>query len=71
MKKYILPLIPFILGIGSLVSYNTIGSKVASDGTLVEPFYLLPMGYAFLAISIISLFVSKMKKVNELIKKDP
>ncbi|MBJ8030467.1 DUF3955 domain-containing protein [Bacillus cereus group sp. N21] len=65
MKKYILPLIPFILGIGSLVSYNTIGSKVASDGTLVEPFYLLPMGYAFLAISIISLFVSKMKKVNE------
>ncbi|MCU4760102.1 MULTISPECIES: DUF3955 domain-containing protein [unclassified Bacillus (in: firmicutes)] len=65
MKKYILTLIPFILGIGCVVSYNTIGSKVASDGTLVEPFYLLPMGYLFLAIGIISLFVSKIKKVNK------
>ncbi|PEJ24651.1 DUF3955 domain-containing protein [Bacillus pseudomycoides] len=65
MKKYILTLIPFILGVGCVVSYNTIGSKVASDGTLVEPFYLLPMGYSFLAIGIISLFVSKMKKVNK------
>ncbi|WP_439743133.1 DUF3955 domain-containing protein [Bacillus pseudomycoides] len=71
MKKYILSLIPFILGIGCLVSFNTIGSKVAADGTLVEPFYLLPIGYSLIAIGIISLFVSKMKKVNELIKKDP
>ncbi|MFJ8530210.1 DUF3955 domain-containing protein [Bacillus sp. NPDC094106] len=65
MKKYILSLIPFILGIGCLVSFNTIGSKVAADGTLVEPFYLLPMGYSLLAIGIISLFVSKMKKVTK------
>ncbi|EEL19619.1 hypothetical protein bcere0017_56320 [Bacillus cereus Rock1-3] len=41
-----------------------IGSKVAADGTLVEPFYLLPIGYLLIAIGIISLFVSKMKKVN-------
>ncbi|MBC6972409.1 DUF3955 domain-containing protein [Bacillus sp. Xin] len=65
MKKYILTLIPFILGLGFVVSYNTIGAKVASDGTLVEPFYLLPIGYSFLAIGILSLFVSKMKKVNK------
>lgn len=64
MKKYILSLIPFILGVGCLVSFNMIESKVAADGTLVEPFYLLPIGYLLVAISIISLFVSKMKKVN-------
>lgn len=63
MKKYILTLIPFILGLGCVVSYNVIGSKVVSDGLLVEPFYLLPIGYLFLAISIISLFISKIKKV--------
>ncbi|WP_235674877.1 DUF3955 domain-containing protein [Bacillus mycoides] len=31
----------------------------------MEPFYLLPIGYLFLAIGILSLFVSKMKKVNK------
>ncbi|MGF9964787.1 DUF3955 domain-containing protein [Bacillus rhizoplanae] len=65
MKKYILALIPFILGIGCIVSFNIIGSTVASDGTLVEPFYLLPMGYSLVAIGIISLFVSKIKRVNK------
>lgn len=65
MKKYVLTLISFILGIGCIVSYNAIGSKVASDDLLVEPFYLLPIGYLFLAIGIISLFISKMKKVNK------
>ncbi|WP_242274161.1 DUF3955 domain-containing protein [Bacillus cereus group sp. BfR-BA-01310] len=64
MKKYILALILFILGVGCLVSFNTIGSKVTPDGTLVEPFYLLPIGYSLIATGIISLFVSKMKKVN-------
>ncbi|PFD95550.1 hypothetical protein COE15_13085 [Bacillus cereus] len=64
MKKYMLSLMPLIVGIGCLVSFNMMGSKVAADGTLVEPFYLLPMGYSLIAISIISFFVSKMKKVN-------
>ncbi|MBE7106758.1 DUF3955 domain-containing protein [Bacillus cereus] len=68
MKKYILSLIPLILGVGCLVSFNTIGSKVATDGTLVEPFYLLPIGYLFISISVISLLVNLlplMKKVNK------
>lgn len=63
MKKYTLALI--LLGIGCIVSFNIIGSTVASDGTLVEPFYLLPMGYSLVAIGIISLFVSRFKKVNK------
>lgn len=65
MKNYILALIPFILGVGCLVSFNTIGSKVAADGTLVEPFYLLPMVYTFLTISIIGFVVSKFKKGHQ------
>ncbi|MBE5107893.1 DUF3955 domain-containing protein [Bacillus thuringiensis] len=65
MKKYILSLLPFILGMGCLVSFNMIGSKVAADGTLVEPFYLLPIGYLLIVIGIVSLFVNKIKKVNK------
>ncbi|MDR4986840.1 hypothetical protein CN491_26510 [Bacillus cereus] len=64
MKKYMLALIPLILGIGCLVSFNMMGSKVATDGTLVEPFYLLPMGYSLMAISVIGLGVNVIKKVN-------
>ncbi|HDX9577555.1 TPA: DUF3955 domain-containing protein [Bacillus pseudomycoides] len=65
MKKYILAFLPFILGIGCIVGFNTAGSTVAPDGKLVEPFYLLPMGYTFIAIGIISLVVSKMKTVRK------
>lgn len=64
MKKYILTLLPFILGIGCIVGFNTAGATVAPDGKLVEPFYLLPMGYSLIAIGIVSLFVSKMKRVK-------
>ncbi|PEI90056.1 DUF3955 domain-containing protein [Bacillus pseudomycoides] len=70
MNKHILSLIPFILGICCLLTYNvrSIETAVAADGTLVEPFYLLPIGYLFLAISVISLFVNLLtliKKVNK------
>jgi hypothetical protein len=65
MKKYMLSLIPLILGIGCLVSFNMMGSKVAADGTLVEPFYLLPMGYSLMAISVIGLGVNVIKKANK------
>ncbi|MEI4801603.1 DUF3955 domain-containing protein [Bacillus sp. FJAT-51639] len=65
MKKYILTLLPFIFGIACFVSFHTVGSTVAPDGKLVEPFYLLPIGYAFIAIGIVSLFVNKMKKVKK------
>ncbi|CEI72440.1 MULTISPECIES: DUF3955 domain-containing protein [Romboutsia] len=57
MKKYILNLIPFIISIGCFVSFNFIGSEVAPDGTLVEPFFLIPIGYLFLFIGIIGVLV--------------
>ncbi|MEK4745104.1 MULTISPECIES: DUF3955 domain-containing protein [unclassified Bacillus (in: firmicutes)] len=64
MKKYMLSLLPLIAGIGCLVSFNMMGSKVAADGTIVEPFYLLPMGYSLLAIGVIGLGVNVIKKVT-------
>jgi hypothetical protein len=57
MKKYALNLIPFIIGIGCLVAYNIIGSEVLPNGTLVEPFFLIPLFYLFIFIGIIGLIV--------------
>lgn len=55
MKKYFFTMIPFILGIICFVSYNIIGSEVAPDGTLVEPFGFIPIGFLLISISIIIL----------------
>lgn len=53
MKKYLLALIPFIAGIGCWLAYAIIGSEVAPDGTLLEPFFLIPFGYLFTAIGML------------------
>lgn len=53
MKKYLFTIIPFILGVVCFVSYNIIGSEIAPDGTLVEPFALIPIGFLLISISII------------------
>ncbi|MDO7205447.1 DUF3955 domain-containing protein [Paraclostridium bifermentans] len=45
MKKYLLTIITFILGVACFVSYNIIGSEIAPDGTLIEPFGLMPIGF--------------------------
>lgn len=51
-KEYFVWLFVF-LGVGCFVVYNIIGSRVAPDGTLIEPFGLIPMGYFFIIIGII------------------
>ena len=53
MKKIIAFLVPFIMGISCLIAFKVIGSEVAPDGTLIEPFFLLPIGYLLIAVSII------------------
>ncbi|WP_291649319.1 DUF3955 domain-containing protein [Clostridium sp.] len=58
MKKYIISLTSFILSISCIIAFNIIGSDVAPDGTLMEPFFLIPLFYIFLFIGIISLFIS-------------
>lgn len=54
MKKYFLSLISIIIAVGCIVSYNVIGSKIAPDGTLIEPFFLIPMFWIFMVVGIIS-----------------
>ena len=55
MKKNILYSSPFILAFLCIVAFNLIGSKVMPDGTLVEPFFLIPIAYMFFFIGIICL----------------
>lgn len=55
MKKNILYSIPFLVAIGCLVIFNIIGSEVAADGTLIEPFFLIPIFWLFSFIGILAL----------------
>lgn len=55
MKKNILYSIPFLIAIGCLVIFSIIGSEVAADGTLIEPFFLIPIFWLFSFIGILAL----------------
>ncbi len=57
MKKYLFTITPFILGVVCFVSYNIIGSEIAPDGTLIEPFGLIPIGFLLITLSIIVSFI--------------
>jgi len=46
-----------ITGISFLGAYSYIGSYVAPDGTLVEPFFLIPLGLIFISIGCIILIL--------------
>lgn len=58
MKKYIPSGVFFSLAVMCVIAFNVIGSKVLEDGTLVEPFFLIPMMWLFIAISGITLGVT-------------
>jgi uncharacterized membrane protein len=65
-KKYLLSSTPIVLGFLCFIIKSIIGSEVAPDGTLIEPFFLIPVGYLFIIGGIISLvitaIISKFKK---------
>lgn len=46
-----------LLSIACIVAYNVIGAKVLEDGTLVEPFGLIPLAYLFALITLISTII--------------
>lgn len=54
-RKYILSSTPIALGASCLVISSLIGSRVEPDGTLVEPFFLIPTSFLLFLIGIISL----------------
>lgn len=43
MKRAAIALI--IAALGCVIAYSVIGSSVAEDGTLVEPFFLIPVAW--------------------------
>lgn len=51
MKK-IITIAALLAGVGCFLVFQIIGSEVAADGTLVEPFYVLPIGYLCMVIGI-------------------
>ena len=67
-NKYLLAATPIVLGVLCLVIYSMMGSSIAPDGRLVEPFFLLPLSYLFVFIGIISVLfmaiLSMFKKRN-------
>ena len=65
MKKYLISIISFLIGAGCMITYNIIGTEVAADGTLIEPFALLPLGYIFLFIGVVSLIYVFATKNNK------
>lgn len=68
MKKYLLTLTPSIMGLCCLLAFKIIGGKVAPNGAIIEPFYLIPIGYLLIAIGIFLelgyLIASKNKKIK-------
>ncbi len=61
MKKYILTILAFLSTMVCFITYNLIGATILPDGTLSEPFYLIPLAYLFFFIGIISLIISYIK----------
>lgn len=61
-------LVSALAAIICFIAYNFIGAKVLPDGTLVEPFALIPIGYIFILMFIISLIFNfiflKKHKIN-------
>lgn len=69
MKKiYVLAFISILLGAICMVSYFVMGSSVEPNGTLTEPFFLIPLSILFVFSGIAALLllaiISVIKKVK-------
>ncbi len=56
-KTHLIPLIPLFLGVICFGAYTIIGSGVSPDGSLAEPFYLLPLGWFFFLSATLLAFI--------------
>ena len=56
MKRTAIALL--LAGLGCLVAFSLIGSTVAEDGTLVEPFFLIPIAWLlFLLAGVLAIAI--------------
>ena len=60
-RTYLVPLLFLLLGLACHVAFGIIGSHVAPDGTLIEPFFLLPIGYLLYALGIITGLIIRIR----------
>lgn len=57
MKKYIFSMLSGLIGLICFAAYNIIGAKVLPDGSITEPFGLIPIGVLFVFIGVISAII--------------
>jgi hypothetical protein len=70
MKYYLPSLLLFILGCISFITYIIIGSYVDENGFLIEPFFLIPIGYLLLVLGVLyGLLTYSISILRKLIKK--
>ena len=60
-RTHLVPLLFLLLGLACHVAFGIIGSHVAPDGTLIEPFFLLPIGYLLCALGIITGLIIRIR----------
>lgn len=66
MTKYIFSIVLIILGLVSFIVYNIKGSYLNADGTLVESFAFIPIGYLLVFIGLVSgVFIAIVTKVKK------
>ena len=61
MKKLTLPLTIFFCGLILIIVFNIIGSKVKANGSVVEPFFLIPIGSLLLFVGFIWSLIALLK----------
>lgn len=54
-----------LAGIGSFLLSMVIGSTVDASGMLHEPFFLIPLGYIFIFLGIISSVIYLVKRFHK------
>ncbi|HIY92989.1 DUF3955 domain-containing protein [Companilactobacillus sp. HBUAS56275] len=58
-------IITILAGVGCFVLFNMIGSTLDGNGVLHEPFFLVPIGYLFLLMGLISGFIYLFRKLRK------
>lgn len=61
MGKYLASLFLSLLGLACHSVFRIIGSEIAPDGSLIEPFFLLPIGYLLYALGIITGMIVRIR----------
>ena len=62
-KQIIIEAWLIVLGVICILLFKVVGSSLDAQGFLHEPFFLLPIGYAFIALGLCSMVTSLLMKI--------